>query len=93
VPWQRVEDPAAYGLAREELAEAAYWIDGRRRPHRGHLAVAETLRAIGGLWGLLGDVVRAPMLSPLAAGVYELVARNRGRLPGTTPACRRSTWP
>jgi predicted DCC family thiol-disulfide oxidoreductase YuxK len=93
VPWQWVEDPSAYGLTRQQLSEAAYWIDGRGRPHRGHLAAAEAFRAIGGMWGMVGDLIRRPLISALAAAVYEVVARNRGRLPGTTPACRRNRWP
>jgi predicted DCC family thiol-disulfide oxidoreductase YuxK len=93
LPWQWVEEPSAYGLTREQLSEAAYWIDGRGRPHRGHLAAAETLRAIGGIWGMVGDVIRSPFVSRIAAGVYEVVSRNRGRLPGTTPACRRDRSP
>ena len=88
VPWQRVRDPAAYGLTREELAEAAWWIDEAARPHRGHVAVAETLKAIGGGWGILGTVLEAPALSRVAGAAYELVSRNRHRLPGSTPACR-----
>jgi predicted DCC family thiol-disulfide oxidoreductase YuxK len=82
MPWQGVDTPSAYGLTREELAEAAYWIDGRGRPHRGHLAVAETFRAIGGVWGIVGDLIRARWVSPIAAGVYEVVSHNRSNLPG-----------
>jgi predicted DCC family thiol-disulfide oxidoreductase YuxK len=93
MPWQWVDDPSAYGLTREELAEAAYWVDGRGRAHRGHLAVAETFRAIGGAWRIVGDLIRSRGVSPIAAGVYEVVSRNRGNLPGATPACRRVRWP
>jgi predicted DCC family thiol-disulfide oxidoreductase YuxK len=87
VPWQRVEDPARFGLTRDQLSEAAWWIDGRGRPHRGHRAMAHTLRAFGGAWSATGELMELPPLSWLAAAVYEVVARSRGRLPGIAPAC------
>jgi predicted DCC family thiol-disulfide oxidoreductase YuxK len=87
-PWQFVPDLAVFGLTEREVAAAAYWIDDEGRTHRGHLAVAETWRAIGGGWRHLGTAIRVPPLSWLAAGVYALVARIRHRLPGSTPACR-----
>jgi predicted DCC family thiol-disulfide oxidoreductase YuxK len=87
VPWQGVDDPERIGLTRDELAEAAWWIDGRGVPHRGHRAIAQAFRAFGGAWAVAGELMELPPISWLAAGVYEVVARNRGRLPGTTPAC------
>jgi predicted DCC family thiol-disulfide oxidoreductase YuxK len=87
-PWQFVSDLPAFGLTDRDVAAAAYWIDDEGRAHRGHLAVAETWRAIGGGWRFLGTAIRVPPLSWLAAGVYAMVARIRHRLPGSTPACR-----
>ena len=88
LPYQRVRDPSAYGLTDEEIAGAAYWIDARGRPHRGHLAAAGTFRAIGGAWTTIGSLIREPPISWLAAWIYEIVSRNRHRLPGSVPACR-----
>jgi predicted DCC family thiol-disulfide oxidoreductase YuxK len=88
VPYQRIPDPSVYGLTDDEIAGAAFWIDSQGRPHRGHLAAAETFRAIGGAWSAIGSLIREPPISWLAAGVYELVSRNRHRLPGSVPACR-----
>jgi predicted DCC family thiol-disulfide oxidoreductase YuxK len=90
MPYQRVPDPSAYGLTGEEIAGAAYWIDARGRPHRGHLAAAETFRAIGGAWATIGSLIGEPPISWLAAGFYEVVSRNRHRLPGSVPACRQN---
>lgn len=92
-PWQFIDDLPVYGLTVEDVSAAVYWIDAKRRPHRGHLAVAETLRAIGRAWGLMGEVMQVPPVSWIAAGVYEVVARNRHRLPGSTPACKRPRNP
>ena len=88
IPYQKVADPSSYGLTEDQIAGAAYWIDGRGRPHRGHLAAAEVLRAIGGIWGPIGSLLRVPPVSWLAAWMYEVVSRNRHRLPGAIPFCR-----
>ncbi len=54
----------------------------------GHEAIAATLGAGGPLWRALGRLLVAPGVSPLAARAYALLAANRYRLPGGTPACR-----
>jgi predicted DCC family thiol-disulfide oxidoreductase YuxK len=86
VPYQRA-DLVALGLTAAECAEAVQWVadDGSRAS--GHAAIGHLLRSGGGLWGLLGALLLVPPVSWLAAGVYRLVAANRMRLPGGTPAC------
>ena len=86
-PWQSL-DLAHHGLAEADVTTAAYWIDEGGRRHRGAAGVAEALVACGGGWALAGRVLRLPPVSWLAAGAYQLVARNRHRLPGATDACR-----
>lgn len=88
VPWQYVDDPADYGLTAEGIREAAYWIDDAGRAYRGHEAAAETLRQIGGAWRPVGRALELPVIRRLAAAAYEVISRNRHRLPGGTPACR-----
>ena len=73
-------DLAALGLSARQASDAAWWIGTDRQTHRGHRAIAAALRACGGGWGRLGRVMTVPVISTLAAGVYELVARNRHRL-------------
>ncbi len=86
-PWQSL-DLDELGLTPADGDAAAWWVetDGRRR--RGHRAIASSLRAIGGLWAVLGVLLSIPPISWLAAGVYALVVRNRHRMPGATDACR-----
>ncbi len=89
VPWQRVPDLAAYGLTAEEAAASLQWVGSSGSLAGGHEAVAQLLiDAGGGLWGLLGRALLLPLVRDLAKAVYEVVARNRNRLPGGTPACR-----
>ncbi len=88
VPWQYVDDPGEYGLSAEEIREAAYWIDEHGRAHPGHEAAAETLRHIGGASRPVGRALELPLIRDVAAVAYEVISRNRYRLPGGTPACR-----
>ena len=87
-PWQRL-DLRSVGLSPTDVADYAWWVapDGSRR--RGHRAIAASLRAIGGAWGLLGRLFEVPPVSWVAAAVYHLVSHNRHRLRrfGVTPAC------
>ena len=73
-------DLATLGLTAEQTADAAWWINIEGDQHRGHHAIAAALRTCGGMWGTVGRVLTLPGISLLAAGVYELIARNRHRL-------------
>ncbi len=86
-PWQQL-DIAALGLTEQNVTTAAYWIDDRGRRHRGHRAIGKSLVAAGGAWRLLGTLLLVPPFSWVAALSYLLVAKNRHRLPGGTPACK-----
>jgi predicted DCC family thiol-disulfide oxidoreductase YuxK len=85
VPYQRA-DLDALGLTVQECAAAVQWVsDGSRA--QGHAAIGRLLQEAGGAWRFLGTALLVPPLSWLAALVYRLVAANRMRLPGGTPAC------
>ena len=60
-------------------------IDGTIRS--GHEAIAAALGSAGGIWALAGRALLLPGISPIAASAYRLIADNRQRLPGGTPAC------
>ncbi|MEO9322396.1 DCC1-like thiol-disulfide oxidoreductase family protein [Nocardioides sp. C4-1] len=88
-PWQDL-DLDALGLTVDDVTTAAYWLgpDGRVA-HRGAGAAAAALRSCRRIyWRVLGRVVGARLLRPVAARVYALVAANRHRLPGGTAACK-----
>jgi predicted DCC family thiol-disulfide oxidoreductase YuxK len=86
LPYQRADLPAL-GLTAAECAAAVQWVgdDGSRA--RGHAAIGRLLQRGGGVWRVLGTALLIPPLSWLAASVYRVVAANRMRLPGGTPAC------
>ena len=81
-------DLRAIGLTPRDVETAAYWIDRDGGTHRGHRAVAHALITAGGAWRIIGRALLIPPISWLAAVAYELVAKNRGRLPGATDACK-----
>ncbi len=86
VAWQ-LTDLAELGISEGQAADAVQWvrIDGTVRS--GHEAIAAMLIAAGKPWRAIGRMLQLPGISWLAAGGYRLVARNRYRLPGGTPAC------
>ncbi|MBB2911457.1 putative DCC family thiol-disulfide oxidoreductase YuxK [Streptosporangium becharense] len=90
-PWQ-CEDLAALGTTRERAEREVLWIEGGR-VRGGAQAVAALLRAAGLPWSPLGFALRVPPLRWVAQGVYRLVAVNRHRLPGGTPACAARPGP
>jgi predicted DCC family thiol-disulfide oxidoreductase YuxK len=85
-PWQAT-DLAALGLTPARAQREVLWVSRTGRVTGGARAVAEALRAAGGLWAVLGVALRVPPLSRAAQGVYRLVAANRMRLPGGTASC------
>jgi predicted DCC family thiol-disulfide oxidoreductase YuxK len=95
--WQ-LTDLEALGLREEVAAAAVQWVATDGTIRSGHQAIAAALDSAGGAWTLAGRALLLPGISPIAAGAYRLVADNRHRLPGGTPACavdpqetRRST--
>jgi predicted DCC family thiol-disulfide oxidoreductase YuxK len=97
IAWQQA-DLGALGLSEEAAAAAVQWVETDGTIRSGHEAVAAALGSAGGVWALARRALLAPGIAPIAAGAYRLVAANRQRLPGGTPACavdpqeiRRST--
>ena len=87
VPWQRI-DLEALHLSEADVTTAAYWIDPDGTRHRGHRSIAHALMAsTSAAWRTAGRILLIPPISWIAAGVYSVIARNRDRMPGGTPAC------
>ena len=88
VSWQSIPDLGALGLAVADVETAAYWVDERGRTFRGHRSIGKALLAAGGVWKPVGALILVPPFSWLAALGYLVIAKNRHRLPGGTPACK-----
>ena len=80
-------DIAAFGLTPEECAEALRYVDAAGATYRGHVAVDAFLRDSGSWWRWLRWPLHVPGTQRLWSRLYDLVARNRTRLPGGTPQC------
>lgn len=89
VPWQEA-DLDALGISEEQAIEAVQWIGADGTVRSGHEAIAAVLATAGPGWRIIGRTIAVPGISRLAAIVYRLVADNRHRLPGGTPACATS---
>lgn len=87
-PWQTV-DIGECGLTEDDLESASYWVeDGQAR--RGAKGIAAALTSADRRrWQFAGAMVSLPPLTWVAEAIYEVVARNRHRMPGASDACQR----
>lgn len=92
VAWQ-FADLAALGISAEQAADAVQLVGGDGTVRSGHEAIAAVLDTAGRFWRLAGRALLLPGISALAARAYRLIADNRYRLPGGTPACARPPAP
>jgi predicted DCC family thiol-disulfide oxidoreductase YuxK len=86
VPWQLADLPAL-GVSEEQAIDAVQWVEIDGTVRSGHEAIAAALNRAGRIWRIVGRTIVSPGISWIAAKVYRLVANNRYRLPGGTPAC------
>ncbi len=87
VAWQ-LTDLDALGVTQQECAEAIQWIPRHGQKLSGGAAAAAALKSAPSPWPLLGALLDAPALRVVTDRAYKLIARNRYRLPGSTPACK-----
>jgi predicted DCC family thiol-disulfide oxidoreductase YuxK len=80
-------DLGALGTTQERAEREVLWVATDKTLYGGADAVAQWLRFRGGPYGVAGRVMGLPAVKQLAGLVYRLVAANRQRLPGGTPAC------
>ena len=86
VPWQ-FTDLAALGTTAERTQREALWISKDGTIYGGAAAFAEWLKFRGGAYGIAGQVLDLPVIRALGAVVYGVIAKNRHRMPGGSPAC------
>src|SRR5690606_2655812 len=86
VPWQ-FTDLTAAGTTPERAQREVLWLDLRGEITGGAAAVAAWLRYAGGPYRVLGTLLRLPVVAQVASAGYRLIAANRHRLPGASPAC------
>jgi predicted DCC family thiol-disulfide oxidoreductase YuxK len=84
--WQ-LADLDSLGLTPAECERALQWVEPNGQKRAGAAAVGMLLVRSGLPWSILGWPCLIPPLSWVAEGAYRLIAANRHRLPGGTPAC------
>jgi predicted DCC family thiol-disulfide oxidoreductase YuxK len=77
----------SFGATRERAEYELLWVTPSGAIHGGAQAVAKLLLSAGRGWAVPGALLTLPPLRQLAHGVYRLIANNRERMPGGTPAC------
>jgi predicted DCC family thiol-disulfide oxidoreductase YuxK len=87
LPWQ-FADLEELGVSAELASAAVQWIGTDGGVRAGHEAIAAMLGTAAAPWRVLGRFLLLPGLSWLAGKTYALIAANRYRLPGGTPACK-----
>jgi predicted DCC family thiol-disulfide oxidoreductase YuxK len=80
VAWQ-LADLTELGVTEEQASDAVQWISADGTVRSGHEAIAAVLVTAGPVWRVAGRAILLPVISPLAARFYRLVANNRQRLP------------
>ncbi|MFR9676216.1 thiol-disulfide oxidoreductase DCC family protein [Streptomyces sp. TR06-5] len=86
VPWQ-FTDLDALGVTEHRVQHEMLWVTPAGTVFGGAEAAAMALLRSRGAWPVAGAVLSLPVVRWIARGVYRLVATNRHRLPGGTPAC------
>lgn len=87
LPYQTSGLLESVGLSEQQCIEAAWFVDEKGNKHRGAAAINAALNALGGIYRAASWVYRVPGLKQIEDRVYDWVARNRYRMPGSTAAC------
>ena len=74
-------------LTEQQALEAAWFVDLQGQRYRGAHAISEALATMQPLFVFARWLYAMPGLRQLADWVYQWVADNRYRMPGSTAAC------
>jgi len=84
---QSIDDLSKYELTREEVSKRVYWVDNKRVVG-GSRAIFRAMRQMKFPYSLLGAIMLFPGLWLLAEPIYNLIAKNRHKMPGSSEACK-----
>lgn len=84
-PYQHL-DLDGVGIRLEDAQNAVQFLDRGER-YSGARAIGEALASAKTPWSIAGWFIKTPVILSFAELVYLLIAKNRHRLPGGTPAC------
>lgn len=81
-------DLTKFDLTATECEKSLQYVADDHHIYSGASAVAEILISADFPYLLIGRVMNLPLINRLAQLGYNLIARNRHRLPGGTPTCK-----
>lgn len=87
IAWQ-FTDLGALGVDVHECETSIQWVTAPGRTTSEAVAAAAVLCTGRAPWPAVGRALVVPGLRQIANAAYRLIAANRYRLPGATPACR-----
>ena len=87
IAWQFV-DLAELGISAEQCQTSIQWVSAPGDVRSEARAAAALLATGRQPWPIVGALMSLPGVVQFANACYRLVARNRYRLPGSTPACQ-----
>ena len=83
---QSIEDLTIYGLTQDDVSKRVYWVD-EKRVVGGSRAVIRAMRQMKLPYQILGMILSVPGLWCLMEPIYNYVAKNRHKLPGSSDSC------
>jgi predicted DCC family thiol-disulfide oxidoreductase YuxK len=87
IPWQRA-DLLSLGLTQEQCEDAVQYRNDANQWSSAGRAVIALLRDARPPWSWLARMLANTTITGIVERVYRVVANNRHRLPGGTPACQ-----
>ncbi|MFD3656828.1 thiol-disulfide oxidoreductase DCC family protein [Streptomyces sp. NPDC058620] len=85
-PWQ-FANLEALDVTQQRAEHEVLFISPTGTVYGGAQAVAKLMLSAGGAWAWPGGLLTLSPVRWIAHGVYRLIAANRDRLPGGSPAC------
>jgi len=83
--WTDIE---SLGITQKECLSAVQFYKNETNRYSGAQAFSQFLKLSNQPWKLLGYFLDLPIIRWVSKVIYSLVAKNRYRLPGGTPACK-----
>jgi len=88
ITWQSVDDLKKYNLSVDDVTKRAYFINDAGKAIGGSKAIFSVGKLMKNPWRLIAKFLSLPIFSWITETVYNLVAKNRHHMPGSTQACK-----
>jgi len=87
LPWQNFEDLDSLGITLDMVHNSAVFVTRSGDLALGSNAIGEAMKRCGGSISILGRFINLSYVSFFAQSFYRIIAKNRGRLPGSDGTC------